>query len=506
MPAIYYKSTPKPPPKRTTTGGTIGQFAPGALTDKYNATYGRGDGRSAASPVDRPTAAPAPQTDFAQVFADKYKALAEQSSALNAQKSTTAQQGIPKTLFDNQNVHMGNIPTGLQASDKKFSPMVTDAQGRTGEINAKGDFIEAGGASVVTSDDLLTVMPGGAIKKAAKGAVKAAAAQSFREQVAKEVTERAARSAASLANPGERIINAVEKFAKKNKPGVTVKKIGTGFLDETKGAVVKMEVQGKMRQWFNKLFTQIKGNPTTGLFLGAAATGLVTSAVFGGYNRGEADRMVQAAFDDAKFAGDQQGMDDAVALQTEFNNPNFLQTIAEYTPILGNQLANLQNDRAAVLSLQINGRIAADKRLEAGGETEDQKWERIRARRDAEELDLAQRKADIIDISAKGRREDDEASARKLNAEFNASRIEGETAVQEIKASYGREERRADRKAMEESAAFWLEYQKQKLALLEEEREEQARFWLAYKKKVLELEGSSSSGGGRSSLGFGLLR
>ena len=53
-----------------------------------------------------------------------------------------------------------------------------------------------------------------------------------------------------------------------------------------------------------------------------------------------------------------------------------------------------------------------------------------------------------------------------------------------------------------ESAAFWINYQKELTKMEEEERQRQAEFWLEYKKMVAKMNDESRG----SSLNFGLLR
>lgn len=407
-----------------------------------------------------------PNIQHSSAFADKYnKALAEQSTLSTSQQfSETAQQGFNPLKPD---VHMGNVPTGLQATNTPFTGLpgqqtqqlpasAPGIQSKNVLIQGIGNYLDWGsklGQKEDGSYETSIFTPGTIIKGVGAKTILGGVKQS---QVIKKWVERFVADAA---------------WKLKNRP---------------------MAVLGTAA--FMAWFTQEVG--ATYPFTKKIDNDAVTTLNF--------------AFDDAKkhyeMTGDASLMNEAIELNANVTNP-MLRTFADKFPFTNVAEASGRAGKALEFQNRVNIAIMNDTITQKEtGMTDDEMWDRRIAKRNADELELAQRKSDIIDISARKRREADEESARKLNAEFNASRIKGETAVQEIKASYGREERRADRKAMEESAAFWLEYQKQKLALLEEEREEQERFWLAYKKKVLELEGSGSSGGGRSSLGFGLLR
>lgn len=98
--------------------------------------------------------------------------------------------------------------------------------------------------------------------------------------------------------------------------------------------------------------------------------------------------------------------------------------------------------------------------------------------------------------------------ARLAEEQYNASKLLGEQQLLKARAAYQDAERAADRKAAQETAAFWLDYQRELARIKEEERIKEAEFWALYKKMTVsaQAQGSSSWDYGKSGLGFGLMR
>lgn len=96
-----------------------------------------------------------------------------------------------------------------------------------------------------------------------------------------------------------------------------------------------------------------------------------------------------------------------------------------------------------------------------------------------------------------------EEESKKKATDYDNSeylRVTAEVAAARAKANSS--ERAADKKAAEDLAAFWLDYQKKLAALEEESMQKQAKFWLDYRKMVIKIQEET----GRSRLGFGLFR
>jgi len=85
---------------------------------------------------------------------------------------------------------------------------------------------------------------------------------------------------------------------------------------------------------------------------------------------------------------------------------------------------------------------------------------------------------------------------------YNSERLRVEQEILRARSASKNAEREADKKTMEETAAFWLEYHEKLKKLEEEERERQAKFWLDYRKQIIRMQADNRG----STLGFGLFR
>jgi len=264
-------------------------------------------------------------------------------------------------------------------------------------------------------------------------------------------------------------------------------KVGTLGLSGGKGTAGRIAVNTatskKTVSWLGKLARYAK-SPSV---VAGAILGAIGSYPFAGFIKEEALQTTGFATRTALQNNDLQGAAEAIALQDEILDPGVWRQITAKVPY-GNVLGNL-NDyyKAARLQSDVYKQIYADKVVQnQTGESEDQKWERVRQQ---------------------------EADQYKANIDYyNQQRkqmLEWELAARE--ASKARD-RAGERAAYEREAAFWRKERERQRKLEEEERKRIAEFWLEYRKAVLELEQqykqqtSSAGGGGRSTLGFGLLR
>lgn len=96
----------------------------------------------------------------------------------------------------------------------------------------------------------------------------------------------------------------------------------------------------------------------------------------------------------------------------------------------------------------------------------------------------------------------DEASNKREVDYFNSEQLKTQQEIAAARSKSNSSERAADKKAAEELAAFWLDYQKKLAALEEEQMKKSAEYWLNYRKMVIKIQEET----GRSRLGFGLFR
>jgi len=264
-------------------------------------------------------------------------------------------------------------------------------------------------------------------------------------------------------------------------------KVGTLGLSGGKGTAGRIAVNTATAKqtttWLGKLARYAR-NPSV---VAGAILGAIGSYPFAGFIKEEALQTTGFATRTALQNNDLQGAAEAIALQDEILDPGVWRQITAKVPY-GNVLGNLKDYyKAARLQSDVYKQIYADKVVQGqAGESEDMKWERVRQ----QEADQYQANIDYYNQQRK-------------------QMLEWELAARE--ASKARD-RAGERAAYEREAAFWRKERERQRKLEEEERKRIAEFWLEYRKAVLELEQqykqqtSSAGGGGRSTLGFGLLR
>ena len=266
----------------------------------------------------------------------------------------------------------------------------------------------------------------------------------------------------------------------------------------------------KTKTWLDKLAVALKKTTPIAATLFAA----LGSYPFAGFIREEAVQTTDFAFKTAAGMNDVEKMAAATVLIDDLTDRTVQEQILGSVPIVNTVAALKEYFKAVEFKNSVNKAYLShvSKQLE-NGESEDEKWARINAEKDARSLSIANERNARFEASNARIQQLTLERSRLQNEEFTASRIEGELAVQGIK-TLGETERiglreRSQRKMAKErlrqievESAFWLEYKKQALELETRQMENEAAFWLEYRKRVLELQEDN----GRSRLGFGLLR
>ncbi len=139
------------------------------------------------------------------------------------------------------------------------------------------------------------------------------------------------------------------------------------------------------------------------------------------------------------------------------------------------------------IAMDLMDKFAKDMQLkQENGETDEKMWSRINQEKD--DMAAARTASDIAAWEDFARRK-----------EIEEDRDAAEDAAIRRNERTGRTEE--ERRIMQETADFWIQYQKDLMKMQEEERIRQAQFWLDYKKLVAKMQ--AESGGSR--LSFGLL-
>jgi hypothetical protein len=160
-------------------------------------------------------------------------------------------------------------------------------------------------------------------------------------------------------------------------------------------------------------------------------------------------------------------INETIAVGEEVHDVTIWETIMRISPIFGTNFAHgmRQKTKALGIGWDVNKQILTDAVIQVEtGETEDEKWERIRQ----EEIDDEVFLIDYYNKEAKKQWE---------------------------------WEREATKKARNEDAAFWRKEQEKTRARQKRDTQDLADFWMAYRMRVAELEEERSP----SRLGFGLL-
>lgn len=211
-----------------------------------------------------------------------------------------------------------------------------------------------------------------------------------------------------------------------------------------------------------------------------AAVGLFISAVgsypFAGFIKEEALQTLSFGTHSAIKSGDIEGAETALQETRETLNPSATSNILNGIPFV-NVVKNLVDFfEAAKIKMAIDEKLVSDLKIQIEtGESDDQKWARIKQEEDdmfraSVEFHL-EKKKDAIDYA-------NQAYANSRTAQ-----------------------RKADKKAMLDQAAFWLDYQKKLKEMEEADRIAIAKFWFEYRKLVAKLSAESRP----SNLKFGLL-
>ena len=241
-----------------------------------------------------------------------------------------------------------------------------------------------------------------------------------------------------------------------------VSKLGTiGKVVEIGKPVTNTVTKAKTTTWLGGLYKSVK-NPT---FVVSTLLASVGSYPFAGFIKEEALQTLSFSVRSAINSGDLELADEVTSDIDDLLDPNLTQQILNKIPGVNilNQLNNFFE--GARLKNEIDKKIISDLKIQRDtGETEDEKWERVKQ---------------------------DEADQDKENIDFyNEQR--------KLMVDW---EREADIDARDEDARFWREEAAKTRKAEEEDREAIARFWLEYRKEIQKLQDDNRP----SNLNFGLL-
>jgi len=268
----------------------------------------------------------------------------------------------------------------------------------------------------------------------------------------------------------------VQQIFKTGTKGLIVKGYKVGKIPGYRGTAATFPANSKnirmTTSWLSK--TAIALGITT-----AAAGGIMTvigTYPFAGFIKEEALQTLGMGVKSALNNDDLENADAALALEKDILNEEVWEEIKSKIPFV-NILDNLDDFyQAAKLKVVIDEKVVDDKRRQLEtGETEDQKWERIKEEQAAE----------------------DQANIDYYNTE-RQKLVNWEL---EAKAAAAAATREAEIAARNADAAFWAKEQAKQRELEEKDREAQAAFWLAYRKATQKANEESRP----SNLKFGLL-
>jgi hypothetical protein len=273
--------------------------------------------------------------------------------------------------------------------------------------------------------------------------------------------------------PVTRAIGAVAKVSTASTKAANLLKVGgkgiPSAYDIAKGATIgtgeKMAVNTATTAATTSWLTKLAKAATNPYVVAGSLVGIVGSYPFAGYDRGEALRSLEAAWGTAYFNDDVEGMKNATDFQDEMLDPDLWRQMLGAIPFVNIASANEEFYEAAVIQNDINKKITEDKKIQIEtGESEDEKWKRLR------EEEAAQERANI----------DYYNQERKKMLLW---------------------EREASRAGRNEDAAFWAAEREKQRLLEEADRIAIAKFWLAYRKQQQKLYDDSRP----SKLGWGLI-
>ena len=240
-------------------------------------------------------------------------------------------------------------------------------------------------------------------------------------------------------------IRMIQKMAVKQSSKISWKKIGAWML----GAVIVKEI-----------LQLTLGGKNFGEFLGVE----------------EASQTIGIATRDALIRGNLDAYEEGAAVRDEvLAEDDFWEGLISYIPYLnvGRKLETYR--KTGISAASIHDQIAEDMRLELEGETEDQKFARIR------QLEIDQQKTIA----------DNWAITQRATADYEAALI----------AAGQKANRKEEKKAYREAADFWAAERAREREREAADRLAIAEFWIAYRKEAARIAAESRP----SNLNFGLL-
>ena len=241
-------------------------------------------------------------------------------------------------------------------------------------------------------------------------------------------------------------VSAVTTFAKVGAP--TIGKVATN--PKTIGIAANI-----LSKFFSKKTLAILGGAAGSIFLGQ-------------WGQAEAGEPISIAMRDAlrqaQSSGDWSVYDDAKAARDELTNLSIWEKIALWTPI--SPIIGITNKIRGVIAggVVLDAVANNEKIAQENGETDDDKWDRIR---------------------------EQQAEDEKANIDY----------YNEERKKMVDWEREAEKDARDADAAFWRKEKEKQAQMEAEDRKAIADFWLAYRKESLKIANDNRP----SNLNFGLL-
>ena len=224
--------------------------------------------------------------------------------------------------------------------------------------------------------------------------------------------------------------------------------------------------------WLTKIAAAAK-NPAVVVSVLLTAIG---SYPFAGFIKEEALQTLSFAVKSAIANNDVEGAELALEEQKDILNPDIVDKIISAIPVANvvKELADFFD--AARTKVKIDEKVVVDMKIQIEtGETEDEKWKRIKQ----EEVDQEKETTDYYN------------EQRKLQVTWeNESRAAARTA-----------QSREERKARNQDAAFWAAERAKQRELEAEDRKAIADFWMEYRRRIQEIQEDNRP----SNLNFGLI-
>jgi len=265
-------------------------------------------------------------------------------------------------------------------------------------------------------------------------------------------------------------------------------KVGVKSSAKATSTAGSMATNSATRKATTSMLTKMAKATTNPKFVVGGIMAMIGSYPFAGFIKEESLQTLSFGVRSAVDNNDPDGAQEAIDMQKEILDPGVWDRIFQSVPF-ANVLANLQDFyKAARIKTSIDERVvtALRNKLETGQSDTDM-WEQTRQEQD--EMERGQ-----IDY-------------------FNEQRLITERRIADLKAQAQAEADAERRAQILEQIRLWEQYAVRKAEQERKEREETAAFWLAYNRELQNIQSNAPSGSGRSgheessfsTLNFGLL-